>query len=296
MPSLVWTAGLLLLAASLSKPNVAAAPSAGCGRTPTLKADANSTMVVGNKTREFIVRLPEAYDNTRPYRLVFTFHALAGNATQTAQGGYGTGPYYGLAALADASAVFVSPNGQPETNASARVNGLMGWANRGGEDVRFVDALAERLLGDLCIDTSLVFATGFSYGAAMSYALVCARPQAFRAVALLSGGTMSGCEGGQPRAPLAYYEQHGARDRVLDIATARTMRDAMVKLNGCKPVDPEPVAPAGGHTRVVYEGCDPRYPLTWTVFDGDHTSSPKNNGSATTFSPAYTWEFLSQFK
>ncbi len=219
---------------------------------------------------------------------------MSGTASQVAAGSAGSGPYYGLSALANNSAIFVSPNGQPEA-AGTRFAGLMGWANKDGEDLQFVDVMLKALLDDLCVNTDLIFSTGFSYGGAISYAITCARPTVFRAVGIMSGGTMSGCEGGTAKAPMAYYEQHGTRDQVLNISMARGMRDAMVKNNGCNPVSPEPTAPAGGHTKVDYKGCNPKYPLTWTVFDGDHTPSFKDTGATASFSPNYVWEFFSQF-
>jgi len=48
-----------------------AVPSAGCGKAPTLKP--NNTVT---SSSYFIVKSPDGYDNKKPYRLVFTFHAL----------------------------------------------------------------------------------------------------------------------------------------------------------------------------------------------------------------------------
>lgn len=69
-------------------------------------------------------------------------------------------------------------------------------ANSGGADVTFVDDMLSQFESGLCIDTSEVFAMGFSYGGAMTYALACARPAVFRAVAVYSGANLSGCSGG----------------------------------------------------------------------------------------------------
>ena len=282
-------ASLALAAASLQ--GAVAAPSAGCGKTPTTPQNVLTNITVGAKQRQFILKLPEGYDNKKPYRLVYTFHALGGSAQQIASGG--AGAYYGIPPLANNSAIFVSPNGQ--TSGSA-FQGVMGWGNAGGEDIAFVEAMHKALVEDLCVNTDLVFSTGFSYGGAISYSIVCSLPKVFRAVGVLSGGTMSGCAGGGPKEPIAYYEQHGTKDQVLNVAMARGMRDAMIKLNGCKAVTPEQTPPAGGHLKTVYEGCDPKYPLTWTIFDGQHTPSPKDTGASGTFTAGYVWEFFSQFK
>ena len=49
-----------------------------------------------------------------------------------------------------------------------------------------VDDMIRRIDDALCVDTSLRFALGFSYGGAMSYSLACSRPTVFRAVAAIA--------------------------------------------------------------------------------------------------------------
>lgn len=266
--------------------SVLAVPSAGCGKAPTLKA--NNTISSGGKERYFMVKLPEGYDNKKQYRLVFTFHALGGSGAQLAQGGISSA-YWGIPPAANNTAIFISPNGQT----AGSVGSMMGWGNRNGEDVKFVDDILAAASADLCFNTDQIFSTGFSYGGAISYALACARPQVFRAVAVMSSNPISGCDGGTE--PIAYYHQHGTKDQALPFRGALPMRDKYVKLNGCKPVSPDPAPPAGGHVKIVYEGCKPKYPVTWVAFDGDHTPSPRDSGVTTTFAPSEIWAFLSQF-
>ncbi|KAK5657561.1 hypothetical protein OQA88_3134 [Cercophora sp. LCS_1] len=277
----------LLLAILLLATTTLAAPSPGCGKTPTLKA--NNTITTNGKQRYFILNLPANYNNTHPYRLIFTFHALGGSGTQLSQGGAGAA-YWGIPPAANNTAIFISPNGQT----AGSVGNLMGWGNRNNEDVVFVDDILSSLSSDLCFDTNLVFSTGFSYGGAISYAIACARPKVFRAVAVMSSNPISGCEGGTE--PIAYYHQQGTKDQALPFRGALPMRDRYVKLNGCKAVVPEPEPPAGGRVKVVYEGCDARYPVTWIAFDGDHTPTPRDAGGVGSFTTGEIWGFFGQFK
>lgn len=273
--------GAALLASSYLG-GVSGAPSAGCGNAPTITSGSYSATVNG-KQRDYIVKLPDTYDSAKPYMLVFTLHALGGTAQQIADGGDGTLAYYGLPPLAGDNAIFVSPNGLNN-----------GWGNQGGEDTSFVDAMIETLEADLCVEQDLRFATGFSYGGAMSFSLACSRPDEFRAVAVLSGGMLSGCDGGTQ--PVAYYAQHGTGDSVLNIAGGQGMRDQFVANNGCTPVSPEPApGPGGESTKTAYEGCSEGHPVTWVVFDGDHNPSQTDPGSSEPFAPGNTWEFFSQF-
>ncbi len=267
--------------------------SAGCGSAPKL-VTANSTQMalttmVNNKTRQYFVKLPDNYDNKHAYRLVFTLHALKGSAQQVVAGTGGYLPWYGLPPLVNDSlgAVFVAPDGLNN-----------GWANIGGEDITFISNVMHTLGDDLCVDESLRFSTGFSYGAAMSYSVACSLGKDFRAVAALSGNpVISGCNG-STNDPVAYYGQHGVSDEALPISGGRSMRDRFLKLNGCSTADAaeEPAAGSGTHTRTVYKGCAPDKPVVWVAFDGPHTAQPKDKNATATFSNTETWEFFSQFK
>ncbi|KXX74806.1 putative feruloyl esterase C [Madurella mycetomatis] len=263
---------------------VMAANSAGCGKDPSIRSQ-QYTMQVNNKQRQYIMKLPDNYDKNHPYRLVFLWHQLGGSATKIVNGEDpnrgGVVPYYGLPPLANNSAIFVVPNG---LNA--------GWANQGGEDTTFFDQMVQTIEDNLCVDTNLRFSTGFSYGGAMSYNLACSRPNMIRAVAVLSGGILSGCSGGND--PVAYYGQHGTRDSVLNVAGGRQMRDRFIRNNGCTPVS-EPNPGSGRSVKTVYQGCRAGYPVTWVIHDGDHNPSQTDSGSSTLIAPGNTWEFFSQF-
>lgn len=257
--------------------------SAGCGKPRTLM-NGRRTIQVNGMNREYILRVPDNYDQNRPYRLVMAYHWLNGSANDVANGGGSTErPFYGLWDLANGSTIFVAPEG---LNA--------GWANNGDRDIAFTDAMLETILGDLCIDKKRIFATGFSYGAGMSYALACSRANVFRAVALYAGAQLSGCNGGNT--PIAYFAAHGIRDSVLDIKQGRMLRDRFVMVNGCTQQNPpEPSEDSGTHQCTSYQGCKEGYPVRWCAFDGDHNPTEKDRGQNESWVPREAWEFLSQF-
>jgi poly(3-hydroxybutyrate) depolymerase len=256
--------------------------SAGCGKTRTLTNGRKTIQSGGN--REYILRVPDNYDNTKPYRLIIAYHWLNGNASQVADGGGSTeDPYYGLWDLAQNSTIFVAPEG---LNA--------GWANSNGQDVTLTDAILNQINGDLCIDTTRIFATGFSYGAGMSYAIACARANVFRGVVLYAGAQLSGCSGGTT--PIAYMHVHGVRDGVLSISQGRPLRDRYVMVNGCTSQNPpEPAANSGTHICTSYQGCSAGHPLRWCAHGGDHNPTEKDSGQSQSWVPGEAWQFISQF-
>ena len=155
--------------------STATVPSAGCGKTPTLKNSpsstsfAQNTLTVGGKSRQFIIRWPDNYDNQHPYRLILGLHGATGKGADVA------GTYFGLWDLAKGSTIFIAPSAD---------GGLWNATN----DTAFVDAILAAVEADLCIDKSRIMLEGFSQGAAMSWTLACSRPGVFRAVAGHSGG------------------------------------------------------------------------------------------------------------
>lgn len=268
-----------------------AAATAGCGKAAGLTSGSH-TISSGGQNRSYILRVPNNYDQNHSYRLFVGLHWRGGTANDVDSGGTDgyNWSYYGLRRLADNAGngtIFVAPQG----------NGN-GWANPGGQDVTFIDDLLRQLESALCVDTSQVFAGGFSYGAAMSYALACARPTVFRAVAVYSGANLSGCSGGTQ--PVAYIGLHGLRDNVLPIASGRALRDQFVRNNGCTPQNPpEPANGSLTHIVTAYSGCKAGYPVVWAAFDGaGHDPGPRDGCTCDgwqTWTSGEVWKFITQF-
>nr|WP_062342968.1 cellulose binding domain-containing protein [Herbidospora sakaeratensis] len=273
--------------ASASSTAAMLGPTTGCGKAPTL-VNGTNTIQSGGKSRSYILRIPDNYDPNRAYRIVFGFHWWGGTATDVATGQTvqrDVWSYYGLLRLSNNSTIFVAPQGISN-----------GWANTGGEDLVFVDDMLRRIEADLCVETTQRFAVGFSYGGAMSFALACARPNVFRAVAVQSSpGTLSGCSGGTQ--PVAYLGVHGIGD---NIASGRSLRNRFVTNNGCTAQNPpEPAAGSLTHRVTTYSGCRSGYPVVWAAFDGGHIAAPQDgaggDSGSRTWVPGVVWNFFTQF-
>ncbi|KAL4918741.1 Alpha/Beta hydrolase protein [Aspergillus aurantiobrunneus] len=267
MPQLTITQALLALGALTS---VQAASSPGCGNQPTLTDGVHQI-----NGREYTLKLPENYDPSNPHHLIFGLHWRGGNMDNVVNGD-SIQPWYGLDTRAQGSAIFVAPNG---LNA--------GWANTNGEDVALIDAIIEQVEADLCIDQDSRFATGFSWGGGMSYALACARASAFRAVSVLSGGVISGCDGGND--PIAYLGIHGISDPVLPLDGGVGLAETFVANNNCQPAEIGQPAPGSGDSvRTDFSGCS--RPVSFIAYDGGHDAAPL--GVQSSLGPDATWEFF----
>ena len=257
----------------------------GCGKARTLQ-NGRININVNTTNRSYILRVPDNYNNQNAYRLIIGYHWLNGNASQVANGGMGGStdtPYYGLWNLAQNSTIFIAPEGIDS-----------GWANTGGRDIAFTDAILNQVQSNLCIDKSRIFATGFSYGAGMSNAIACARANVFRGVALYAGAQISGCDGGT--SPIAFFAAHGINDDVLNISQGRSVRDRYVRNNSCTAQNPlEPGRGSGTHICTSYQGCRAGYPVRWCAFDGGHYPTQKDAGQSESWIPREAWQFISQF-
>ncbi|MBQ1036773.1 cellulose binding domain-containing protein [Micromonospora zamorensis] len=269
-------------ATAVAATNGTLAATAGCGKAPTL-TNGTRTIQSSGQSRTYNLRIPDGYDRNHPYRLIFGFHWLNGSANNVTSAGY-----YGLQPLSNNSTIFVAPQG---LNA--------GWANTNGRDLTLFDDISRQIENDLCVDTTQRFALGWSYGGAMSYAVACARPTVIRAVTVLSGANLSGCNGGTQ--PVAYFGIHGTFDSVLNISQGRQLRDTFVRNNGCTAQSPrEPSRGSLTHITTAYAGCRAGYPVQWAAFDGDHTPSPVDGSGSPNDSRTWTsgeiWRFFSQFE
>ncbi len=202
------------------------------------------------------MQLPDNYDKTKPYPVVFQYHPLGGNGWQGLTM-YQIRPSF-------PSAIYVSPEGTGTGN--------LGFPNTGGQDEALTRAMMAELEAKYCVDKARYFATGFSYGGSMSFTAACNMSDVFRAIGSAAGAPISGakCTSKAPERPVAVWATHGDQDTALPISMAQPMIDAIVRNNGCttatKAVEPSPC--------VEYQGCQAGYPVVWCVRPGDPHAIP----------------------
>ena len=238
-------------------------------------------------SRGFAMRLPDDYDNTKPYWLIFDFHWNGGNSAQVDNGG-SSGyeyAYYGLQSKSNNGAIFVGPDSIGP-----------GWSNSTDQDLDFTDDMVKLISDNYCVDMSNLITTGFSWGGGMSYELACARADpsaagyAFRAAVIFEGADLSGCDTGGKN-PIALWQKVGLTDTTCPMTLATPIRDQFVKNNGCSgwtsdqtpaqtstSVSSEPPVPPtpgsylnpGGHICTNYTACSPGHPIRWCVDQSGH--------------------------
>lgn len=255
--------------------------SPGCGQARTLQ-NGTITIPFGGASRKYILRVPDDYDNKHPYRLVFAFAESGSSAMSVANRNYFT-----LATLDSKNTIFVAPDA---------ANGAGSWSKT---DVDLTDDILEALEADLCIDKTRIFATGFSFGGAMSLALACTRADVFRGVAFFSGADLTGSCTGALTKPIAYYASQASGDSsgTPMPSSGRVKQAEFAAVNGCTAEPNATTFPAAGqpHTCTNYKGCSAGHPTQYCVFDGPHGWEPKDPGQAMSWNAPEAWKFITQF-
>jgi poly(3-hydroxybutyrate) depolymerase len=159
-------------------------------------------------TRTYHMYVPDTYDASAPVPLLLNMHGFGGDSE---------GQLYtaDMRSLADRdNFILVYPQG-------ALLDGYTHWnaAPPGGDnksdvdDIGFFNALLDTLSENYAVDTSRVYATGYSNGAGMTYTLACYLSDRVTAIASVSG--LMGSEPQdycEPTHPTALMILHGTRD------------------------------------------------------------------------------------
>jgi polyhydroxybutyrate depolymerase len=182
----------------------------GCGRPA---ADATLDMTEGGSTRRVIIDIPAGYDPSVPTRLILAFHGRTGTPEKVQQ-------YFDLDQTpGHRRAILVYPKASSA-----------GWAGAPTADLAFIDGLLADLKRRFCIDPGQVFAVGHSMGGSIVNTLACVRPEAFRGIASVAGGSsvIARCDGQS----VAEILLHNPADNMVPYSTSQTERDRRIRQNG----------------------------------------------------------------
>jgi poly(3-hydroxybutyrate) depolymerase len=187
------------------------------------------TITSGGQSRNFAMRLPDNYDNSHPYWLIFAFHGNGETADGMDTGGangYLTA-YWGLQRESKNGAIFVAPEWSGG-----------GW---GTGDLSFTDDMVKAISTNYCVDMSNIITSGFSYGGGMSHALACSRANTntnsvgykFRAAVMFEACSFL-VEGSCPNHdPIDIWQKAGLTDGTCGFDDSKTVRNWFTDRDGC---------------------------------------------------------------
>jgi polyhydroxybutyrate depolymerase len=274
-----WLLALAAMAAICTAALAEMAPGASAQGVVTQCPDPNHapgetdlTLVSGGLTREYRLHVPTAYTGEEPLPLVLMFHGAGASGPEIAA-------HTGFADKADeAGFIVVFPTGtqgEGPLAALGRIFNHLTFIPGFPDDIAFTGELLDELESQLCVDTTRVYAAGFSNGGMFSVRLACSLGERFAAVAAVAGvyyppfaTEFEGVEPDCGERPVPLLAVHGTDDGSVPFAGGQLGPELPLRVrhveneimpewaahNGCD--EAGSIAPVTEHVRrVTYEGC-----------------------------------------
>ncbi|HEX5098203.1 MAG TPA: hypothetical protein VFV94_01830 [Polyangiaceae bacterium] len=257
--------------------------SAGCGKSTTVTSG-KKTIRSTNQDRTYIIDLPASYDMNKPYRLFYTSHWI-GSTSEAVR----DQDYYFLKPLANADnepAIFVAPQSDGST-----------WQEK---DHALFDDILAYVKENLCIDTTRVFATGFSFGGMITYSLSVNHQKDIRAAVGIAPANYNIYVPPKNHQPIAWMQTTGMSDTTCPWVngSSTTQGSKFIAIehdtdNGCMVPASIPTWQQGNHVCYDFEGCGASFPTKVCTFNGGHTNIANENNK--NWIPEESWKFFKQF-
>jgi poly(3-hydroxybutyrate) depolymerase len=286
-------------------------PSKGCGKNSSIQSigtvenGQKFQINVGGKNRIFFLTLPKNYDNSKPHKVLIANHCMGSKAEDFVHHSpdydHPT-PYYGQQNLdKNGDYIFAAPQGND--------NGT--W--NGQEDHDFVNQMITTIQDNYCVDTTRVFATGFSFGAMFTNSLAQHMQDRLRAVAVYATADYNIWLPSNTGKPIAWMGVHGKNDQMCSYDRAKTSALPRILKNNGKPgadgkftdasaEKPTEVSGNTGHVCYDFKTVDERFPVKWCSWPGGHQWTAHDNGDMSvgagwqqTWVPEEVHKFLEQF-
>ncbi len=174
-----------------------------------LRPGKTRTLAAGGLSRTYVVHVPKGHDQETPMPVVLALHGATMNGPMMAW-------FSGLNRKADeAGFIAVYPNGTGSFSSFTWNGGdCCGSAVENQiDDVAFINALLDDLMGTYHVDTRRIYATGVSNGANMAYRLGSELSDRIAAIAPVAGSV--GTEISRLKRPVSVLHFHGTLDEYI---------------------------------------------------------------------------------
>ncbi len=154
------------------------------------------------------------------------------------------------------------------------------------DDIGFLDDVVDQLKARPDVDADRLYLTGFSNGGIMVYAMACADPGTFAAVAPMAGTNLTKCS---PKQPVSLLHMHGDPDPVVPYDGRATLSQllssapfppvpetvaAWAEADGCD-ADPTTTTAPGPVTTTRWSGCGDDVQVELITYPGNGHAWPK---------------------
>jgi polyhydroxybutyrate depolymerase len=221
-------------------------------------------------TREYKVHVPKSYNPDVPMPLVVCMHGIGQTASMFCVHGTNTaglgpnGSTGGFVTQSDRHGfILVMPQGH-----DVSWNAGLCCQPGGVDDLAFIRAVITEVESHLNVDTTRIYAAGFSNGGFMAEKLACDASDIFAAIVDGSGGIVEG--GCKPQNHVAVLQFHGTDDHWVLYQLMPATDHKWAQLNGCDAsTTPARFPNSGGDTTcVTHTGCPADGTVTSCTIEG----------------------------
>jgi len=266
----------------------------------------SGTIAHNGLTRSYTLYLPANYTGNASVPLILNFHGFGGDGLQQHVNS-------GFRPVADtAGFILVSPTGTPLAPLGINHWNVGGWTNGSNvDDISFTSALIDSLIATYNIDSSRVYATGFSNGGFFSHRLACELGGRIAAVASVSGTfTPTMASSCSPSRPISVLQIHGTTDGVVPYNGTTgnggmTSVDSVINhwrnYNNCGPTPAVNAVPdldtTDGSTveRITYSGGDGATVVELLKISSGGHDWPGTAGNMDIIAAEEIWQFFARY-
>jgi hypothetical protein len=262
--------------------------SAGCGKTLAI-TNGKKTIRSTNQNRTYIIDIPANYDPNKPYPFFYVSHWINGTSEEMLK--YNFYDIKTKAMAANKPAIFVAPQSDGGT-----------WQQK---DHALFDDIVASMQENLCIDTTRIFAIGYSFGGMITYSLSTNHQHKIRAgVGIAPANFVIWLPKPKLVEPIAWMQMTGMDDKTCPWIQNESRKEgakfiALEKAadNGCELPSDIPVWKSGNHVTYEFKNCKPGYPLIVSTFNGPHSGAEKarDPGAGDSWVPREAWDFFMRF-
>ena len=255
----------------------------------------NRSLLYQNQIREYLLYIPQSYNEDIPSPVMLNFHGFGGTAQRHLRNS-------DMRTLSESKGfILIYPQGTllgnyPHWNPSSIEEGNKSSA----DDLGFIDKLLTTLPEKINIDTSKIYACGYSNGGFFSYGLACNLTNQIAAIGSVAGTMISDTyENCYATVPKPMINIHGANDPIVPyegaqgLISIRNVLDFWSKLNLA--TDIETNFFEGVENYVYRDSLENPMVSHFKIINGGHTWDYNSFLSSNMSTNELIWEFVSKF-
>ena len=255
----------------------------------------NRSLLYQNQIREYILYIPQSYSEDTPLPVMLNFHGFGGTAQRHLRSA-------DMRVLSESKGfILIYPQGTLLGNYTHWNPSLIGEGNKSStDDLGFINKLLTTLPEEINIDSSRIYACGYSNGGFFSYGLACNLYSQIAAIGSVAGTMMSDTyENCQATMPKPMINIHGVNDPIVPYEGApglvpiNDVLNFWSELNFAENVE---INFFEGVENYVYkDSIETPFVSHYKILNGTHTWDYNSLLSNNINTNELIWEFVSKF-